>query len=221
MDPRVRELISVKYAEQKSDEWLQLRKGMLTASDAASALGVNFFETQEQFVKKKVLDLKWSGNVATEHGTQLEPLVRDMYDARTGSTSHEIGLVQHRDYAWLGGSPDGVTEGGILLEIKCPLTRKITPKVPEYYMPQIQLLMEILELNECDFVQYKPPEEFQVTRVQRDRGWFEMARPKLEKIWRRIEHGRLHGLCEIIPDPVPFVHTSVPCLLESCDVKEE
>jgi hypothetical protein len=65
--------------------------------------------------------------------------VRDFYDQKTGRKTHEIGLVQHRDYPWLGASPDGITEDGLLVEIKCPLTRKIEAKVPKHYLPQVQL----------------------------------------------------------------------------------
>jgi putative phage-type endonuclease len=153
---RARELIAAEYAEQRSEEWLELREQMITASDVASAIGDNHYESQDSFVKKKVMKIKWAGNAATEHGTLLEPLVRDMYDARTGRKSHEIGLVRHRLYPWLGASPDGVTEDGLLIEIKCPLTRKIEAKVPKYYFPQVQLQLEITDLEECDFIQYRP-----------------------------------------------------------------
>jgi putative phage-type endonuclease len=154
--PKVKELLGRTYHDQRSEAWLQLREGMLTASDVATALGENHYETPDKLLMKKVLKLKWSGNAATAHGTLLEPIARDLYDARYNKKSHEIGLVQHPVHKWLGGSPDGVTEDGMLIEIKCPLTRKIESKVPKHYMPQIQLLLEILDLEECDFIQYRP-----------------------------------------------------------------
>lgn len=210
---RARELISAQYAEQRSQEWLDLRDGMLTASDVASALGENHYESIDSFVKKKVLRTKWAGNAATAHGTLLEPLVRDLYDARYGRKSHEIGVVQHRDYPWLGASPDGVTEDGLLIEIKCPLTRKIEAKVPKHYLPQVQLQLEITDLDECDFIQYRPagdkPEEFVVVRVHRDREWFAKNLPIMEAAWKRVVKGRIEGLCEIMDDDSP------------CDFKNE
>lgn len=209
---RAQELLAAEYAEQRSEEWLALRDNMITASDVASALGENHFETPDSFVKKKVLRTKWAGNAATAHGTALEPLVRDLYDQRTGRKSHEIGLVQHRQYDWLGASPDGVTEDGLLIEIKCPLTRKIEAKVPKHYWPQVQLQLEITDLEECDFIQYRPastegavpqrPEEFVVVRVKRDREWFEKNLPTMKAVWDRIVKGREHGLCELVPDGI-------------------
>ena len=220
---RAHELISAVYAEQRSQEWLDQREQMITASDVASAIGENRYESIDSFVKKKVLRTKWAGNAATAHGTALEPMVRDMYDQRTGRKSHEIGLVQHREYPWLGASPDGVTEDGLLIEIKCPLTRKIEKKVPSYYLPQVQLQLEITDLEECDFIQYRPeemktaqegdeiltritkPEEFVVIRVKRDREWFAKNLPAMRIAWDRIVKGREFGLCEIIDDPVQWV----------------
>ena len=189
---------------------------MITASDIASAIGENHYESVDAFIKKKVLKTKWAGNAATAHGTILEPLVRDLYDERTGRKSHEIGLVRHREYSWLGASPDGVTEDGLLIEIKCPLTRKIEPKVPKHYLPQVQLQLEITDLEECDFIQYRPagppnecgiptpPEEFVVVRVHRDRTWFQTHLPAMRAAWDRICNGRANGLCKLDDDPVTW-----------------
>ena len=223
---RARELLAVEYAEQRSQEWLDLRDGMITASDVASAIGENHYESVDAFVKKKVLKTKWAGNAATAHGTLLEPLVRDLYDARTGRKSHEIGLVRHREYSWLGASPDGVTEDGLLIEIKCPLTRKIEAKVPKHYLPQVQLQLEITDLEECDFIQYRPadavsvpprPEEFVVVRVVRDRAWFQANLPAMKAAWDRICSGRTNGLCDLDDDAVtwddPQFKKEIVCLL--------
>jgi len=207
---RAHELLSAEYAEQRTPEWLALRENMITASDVASAIGENHYESPDAFVKKKVLRTTWAGNAATAHGTALEPLVRELYDQKTGRKTREIGIVQHRDYPWLGGSPDGITEDGLLIEIKCPLTRKIEPKVPKHYWPQVQLLLEVTDLEECDFVQYRPAKdensepEFVVVRVQRDREWFKERLPAIQAVWGRVQKGRVEGLCELLDDPVPW-----------------
>jgi hypothetical protein len=41
----------------------------------------------------------------------------------TDEVVHEIGLCPHPVEKWLGGSPDGVSESGKLVEIKCPPQR--------------------------------------------------------------------------------------------------
>lgn len=219
---RAHVLIHAEYAEQRSAEWLALRETMLTASDCASAIGVNRYEAPEALLRKKVLKTSWAGNAATEHGTLLEPVARDLYDAMYSRKSHEIGLVQHPTYPFLGGSADGVTECGRLIEIKCPLTRKIDNKVPVYYIPQIQLLLEILDIEECDFIQYRPGVDggdhtFNVVIVKRDHEWFPKYLPVMTAFWDKVLHGQKHGLCELIDDD-PVDDYEVPTPLENPDM---
>jgi putative phage-type endonuclease len=233
MLPKIEKLLNATYHEQRSPEWLALRETMLTASDAATACGANPYESADALYIKKVGGRKFSGNAATERGTLLEPIARDLYDERHGRKSHEIGLVQHPVHKWLGGSADGITECGRLIEIKCPLTRKIEPTVPKHYIAQIQLNMEILDLEECDFIQYRPaegdaPEEFVVTNVPRDREWFARNLDKMKAFWDRVLEGRKNGFtCEVISDdpielkdPVCEVVDESDGGLGSCDDRE-
>jgi putative phage-type endonuclease len=208
MHPRVLELISKDYDAQRSEEWLKLRGNMLTASDLATALGVNPYEKPVDLILKKCGLKKFDGNSATMHGNKYEDEARDLYCKQYNEVAHEIGLYPHSEYPWLGGSPDGITESGKLLEIKCPLRRKITPEVPVYYMPQIQLLLEILNLEEAVFIQYKPleitwpgPVEFVVTEVQRDRQWFQEQLPVMDEFWKKVIWHRQNG-CESLIKPV-------------------
>lgn len=196
MHPRVIELLKQTYDDQRSPEWFALRGNMLTASDVASAIGCNFFKHPEALILEKCGYRKFNGNANTARGVRLEPIVRDMYDAQNNSKTHEIGLLVHPEHRWLGGSPDGVTEDGVLVEIKCP--NKISSKVPVYYMPQIQLLLEIMNLEECDFIQYSEEKDLmKIIRVARDRSWFEEMLPKMKVFWERVLYKREHGLCEL------------------------
>ena len=205
MHPQVQKLISAEYAAQRSEEWLKLRGNMLTASDAATAIGDNPYEKPEDLILKKCGHNKFHGNEFTAHGNKYEDEARDIYCERYGEVSHEIGLYPHPEIKWLGGSPDGITETGKLVEIKCPLKRKITPEVPKYYMPQLQLLMEILDLEEAVFIQYKPseitwpqPPEFVLTEVKRDREWFKEKLPIMENLWKRVLWHRENGVEELL-----------------------
>ena len=94
---------------------------MLTASDAATAIGVNKYDTPEGLLLKKCgLGEKFTGNAATRHGELYEDEARILYEQRHNEVVHEIGLCPHPVHKWLGGSPDGVSESGKLVEIKCP-----------------------------------------------------------------------------------------------------
>ncbi len=200
MHPRVSDLLSMKFDDQRSPEWFALRGNMLTASDVAAAIGVNFFKHPETLILEKCGYKKFDGNVDTARGVRLEPIVRDMYDSTYSKKTHEFGLLVHPVHKWLGGSPDGVTEDGILVEIKCP--KKISGTVPKYYYPQIQLLLEIIDLEECDFIQYcETSDSMKVIRVKRDRAWFEEMLPVMDAFWKRVVYKREHGLCELIEPP--------------------
>jgi putative phage-type endonuclease len=203
MHPLVVKLLEQKFDEQRSIEWFKLRNNLLTASDLAAALRMNFFKTPEMLMVEKCgYKKKDNGNENTQRGIRLEPIVRDKYDAATNSKTHEFGLLVHPVHSWLGGSPDGVTEDGILVEIKCP--KKISPKIPDYYYPQVQLLMEIMELEECDFVQYREDtDEMKIIRVPRSRAWFAEKLPIMKAFWDTVLYKRIHGLCEIVTESLP------------------
>lgn len=67
-------------------------------------------------------------------------------------------------------------------EFQCPLRRKPSPKVPPYYVPQAQIIMEVCDLDTLDFVQYWPLETepiMHVTRLSRDREWFQSVVDRL------------------------------------------
>lgn len=200
---KINQLITRIYDEQKSDAWLKLRGNMLTASDVASVLGLNPYETPDDVMYKKCGFRKRGDYSATEHGNRYESEARDVYCKLYNETVHEIGVVPHPKYPWLGGSPDGITDSEKLIEIKCPVTRKITNEVPKHYIPQVQLLMEVLDLETCDFIQYRPsPYEFVVTKVDRDRLWFERSLPIMEEFWKNVLERRKKPLCEIVDNEV-------------------
>lgn len=220
----VKKLLEYEFAPQRSEEWLRLREDMLTASDAATALGVNPYEKPRDLLMKKCGLKKFDGNFATQHGNKYEDEARDIYCSKYNEVAHELGLIQHPDHKWLGGSADGVTESGILLEIKCPLRRDIKPEVPVYYMPQLQLLMEILNLETCDFIQYKPheltwpaPSEFVVVHVLRDRQWFQDSLPVLDDFWKQVIKSRIEG---IIVKPKRVCKKRIP-LPVKCQIEDD
>ena len=200
MHPNVKALLEIEFAAQKSEEWLALRGNMLTASDAATAIGVNKYETPDGLLLKKCgRGVPFFGNSATKHGELYENDARILYEQRHGEVVHELGLCPHPVEKWLGGSPDGVTESGKLVEIKCPPQRAILPEVPAHYFPQLQLCMQILDLEEADFIEYKPaetnwpkPEEFQVINVKRDPEWWKTNLPIMRAFWDKVLYYREH-----------------------------
>jgi putative phage-type endonuclease len=156
--------------EQKSEAWHNLRKNLITASDFAQALGQGKFGNQTDIIKKKVRpneDPQAFNNPFFKWGNTFECVATNIYSMlHFGVKIHDFGLIPHKKLNFFGASPDGISEIGIMLEIKCPYRRKIEKggEVPKQYYYQIQGQLEVCDLKECDyfecqFHQYTTAEE--------------------------------------------------------------
>jgi hypothetical protein len=92
---------------------------------------------------------------AIQWGVTYEPVACALYESRNGCRVFEFGLLPHPRIPRFGASPDGITEQGIMLEIKCPYTRVIDGRVSRTYMTQMQTQLDTAGLAECDFLECK------------------------------------------------------------------
>jgi putative phage-type endonuclease len=170
---RFRKLIEIKFPEQKSIKWLEMRESKITASDMGCVIGENKYEPSWRFILKKLYKMPFRGNMNTYHGNKYERIATMIYEYRMNVVIHDFGLLEHDTIKFLGASPDGIISEykadkkhktkfvGRMLEIKCPVSRdiKITDSVedtvPIYYYCQVQQQLEVCELDECDFWQCK------------------------------------------------------------------
>ena len=139
---RVSHLKTVPQPVQRSPEWYEYRQGRITASDAACVFGKNAFKSRNVFLGEKVDPSKAGGCMLNDivlHGIRLEDSIANIYAHRTGQTLREYGCIPHDTIPHLGASPDGISEDGIMLEIKCPYSRPIYECPPIYYWYQIQI----------------------------------------------------------------------------------
>jgi putative phage-type endonuclease len=142
--------------EQRTSEWHAARKTLITASDFAQALGEGKFGSQKDLIKKKCgyEEEKFNANLPPlKWGTMFEQVASDIYTMRNGVKIHEFGLLRHPTVSHFGASPDGITEHGVMLEIKCPFKRKINGIIPPQYYYQIQGQLDVCGLQECDYLE--------------------------------------------------------------------
>lgn len=129
LHPSTRALFAREFnVAQRTERWYAERKKLITASDAASALGIKPFSSYKGDIRAEALQQKlggWRGNVYCSHGQWYEQEASDLAAKALGMTVYEFGLLRHEELPWLGASPDGVTACGCLFEIKCPLRRAI------------------------------------------------------------------------------------------------
>ena len=217
--PRVLKLLSLGQGhEQKSAEWLAMRRELLTASDAAAALGIKPYPSFSGSPRSDLMRRKLSNatfcSAATAHGNAHEDDARRAMCEVLGETVYDFGLLRHdsvRDEGdesalpWLGASPDGITATGRMVEIKCPVSREIVPgHVPHHYYPQLQIQMEVCDLDQAIFVEYRPatasaPRVLSIVAVERDREWFRRHKGALHAFWCEYMDRR----ASYVPPPPP------------------
>lgn len=180
MIDKVKEILSIKLPEQKSEEWFRQRKTRITSSVAASCLpkircivdpwknlykpdmdieynikdSCNNYESFYDFYKKKTATKReFFGNIHTAWGNRYEDVITKYYEKKQCKHVNEIGLLPFRNNEFLAASPDGVCDDGTVLEIKCPRTRKIDGIPTLEYWIQMQFHLQATELFKCDFLE--------------------------------------------------------------------
>lgn len=161
-------MMTIHDVEQKSNEWLALRRQYpLTASEAlAIKTGGKGLET---LVWNKLAELYSSGEAAqfsnddTERGNDSEPTARVIYELETGATVQEVGFVTNDEISTVGGaSPDGLVGEEGLWEGKAFGDAKHFRMIVEgieienKYMAQMQMQMLFTGRKWCDFSSYNP-----------------------------------------------------------------
>jgi putative phage-type endonuclease len=182
---------------------------MLTASDVHSAMGRNGASARRRILDNKVAtirgtDLAKESSPALDWGVNTEDHIRTRLESKFGVRIFEVGLIKHADHPWLGASIDGITAcdtmsdeygfiaGGTLVEIKAPWVRVIMDgHVPDVYFAQVQVQLACLDLENALYVEYRHcwphPEQFNIVRIQRDRGWFACHFPEMRAFYDELQ----------------------------------
>lgn len=160
--------------KQGSSEWLNQRKFTVGGSQIATIMGVNKYENLRSFVKTKMPFYKFKKEAPLWFGNLMEPCVEQFVEIEYNTKTYETGSLPCDFNKYLSYSPDGLCiiskdklkkmldkhkinikelpEGKdsiVLLEFKSPFMRKIKyGEVPDYYVPQPLLGMEIIKISE-------------------------------------------------------------------------
>jgi putative phage-type endonuclease len=193
---------------QRSPEWFAQRNTMLTASNIDAVLGRNPYNSRTEILfKKNGISAPFTGNIMTEHGCRFENQAISEYCEMYNLKCVEFGLLPHKTVDFLGGSPDGIAIKNndpkakpIILEVKCPYSRKIKPgKIPDHYVSQLLINMEISGFDGA-FIEYVPgghlgKEKFlNVVHLKHDPQWFIDVYPKLKEFWDEVLEYREIGI---------------------------
>ena len=133
---------------QRSQPWVKARQHTIGASKIAVLTGASRFDTPASLIRKKLHPPNMASNVACAWGRLFEPFARAFiewcHNTKVFGDTSSLNLAKdHPLYGKVTCSPDGyfqALDGSIvLLEFKCPFTRKIVVhKIPALYCDQVQ-----------------------------------------------------------------------------------
>ena len=151
---------------QGSDEWLEARLGLVTASCFSDVMAKGQGITRLKYMRRVVSE-RLTGRLAEsyfnrdmERGKEQEPYARMKYEAKTGNLVEEIGFIRHSSLL-AGCSPDGLIDddGGIEIKSVNPTVQIETIERGSYpyeHAPQVQGNLWITGRDWWDFVSYSP-----------------------------------------------------------------
>lgn len=175
--------------EQRSTEWHKQRVGLVTGSSVGAILHLAPYATRDDVLRRMVREYhgypsEFQGNVATEYGTNNEPIALMHYEREYKNYVDKAYFVAHEN-GWLGASPDGYIGGDGLIEIKCPFSRRkdalfISIDEQPHYYAQIQTQLFVSGRKWCDFYQWSKYGS-KLERVYRDDNWLDENLPRLKQ----------------------------------------
>lgn len=156
--------------EQGSEEWLQARLGIPTATGFENIVTATGKKSSAQIkymaelIEESIIGLQDESFKSRfmERGNQLEPLASSAYEFITGNAVTQVGGVYLDENKEVMVSPDGlIPELKKGLEIKCPkmsthIRYLLEGGVPSEYIIQVQANLWVTGYDTWDFVSYCP-----------------------------------------------------------------
>lgn len=194
----------------KFKNWQHLRRNKLTASTFGRAVGFWPHGRVQLWREKIGLIEPFAGNFATSWGNIKEPEAIEQYELITENKLIHPQFSVNRHDEWLAASSDGIVDNYIyvqaspddgivenftcglpfrgIVEIKCPYfngdKNKHIPwkRIPMYYIPQAQGLMEILDRDWMDMCCWTLNGS-SLFRLYRDAEYWDLMKIALSDFW--------------------------------------
>lgn len=174
--------------EQRSDEWAELRRGIVTASNVGQLLTATRRVAANDYSRGLTALLvaeRITGhteptfvNADMWRGIEDEPRAIEKYAEHYKVPVEPCGFMV-RDFGGqvLGFSPDGLVGDDGLVEVKSRRQKKhlltiLNDAVPDENMAQIQAGLLVSGRNWCDYISYCGGMPMWVKRIKPDADWF-------------------------------------------------
>lgn len=168
--------------EQGSQEWLDLRLGIVTCSEldcllvngkGEAGFGAGAFTYMNTLIGERITGEAadpFIGNRHTERGHELEGVARGLYQERCGVQTQQVAIILNHG---IGYSPDSLVGDPGLTEIKTKLPKFqveviLSDEIPKEHIAQCQGGLWVSEREWIDFVCYWPGMPLFIKRAYRD-----------------------------------------------------
>jgi hypothetical protein len=175
---------------QGTDEWLEARRGILTASVVGKLITPKTVTVAHNDTARALMSSLAAERITGKsepvfvsddmmRGTMEEPIARELYSEWRGVHVDQVGFMTDDILGHKAGySPDGLVGDNGLLEIKSRRQRVqletiINDNVPTYNVAQLQMGLLISGREWIDYVSFSSGMPLYVKRVHPDQKWFD------------------------------------------------
>lgn len=183
------------HLEQGSKEWLQARRGIVTASVIGQLITPSTLKVaNNQTSRSRLYELaaeRITGRVEEkpttwqmERGNEEEERARDLYEAHFAPVEQVGFIVRYIAGVPLGFSPDGLVHDNGLVEFKSRspkihVQHVLSDKVPSENMAQVMTGLYVTDREWCDYTSFSNGMAMWRTRVYPDEQWFDAIKAAL------------------------------------------
>lgn len=174
--------------QQRTPEWLDLRRKYIGSSDAAPILGVSPWKTPLDIFHEKTSIISRESSICSsmQRGIDLEPEALQLFEKLTGYLCLPQ-VVFHPTIKFMMASLDGMEIGGnAIVEIKCPgkidHECALDGQVPAKYIPQLQHQMETCGLKKMFYLSYNI-NSYKLLEVHYDQNYVENLLKEEREFW--------------------------------------
>jgi putative phage-type endonuclease len=181
--------------EQGTAKWLQWRRGVIGASEAAIIMGENRWKGRQQLIdEKRGLVEPFKGNDVTREGNLNEPHARAALEKKFKEKLSPT-IVQDIYEPFLAASLDAINKtSDQIYEIKCGARTyeavEMSRKVPSYYVAQVQHMLMVTQMESLVFAAFRPHQPLITLEVFRNDSYIRELRRKEKAFIKELEgHG--------------------------------
>lgn len=179
---------------QQSEEWKQMRRNKIGASDAPVIMEVSPWKTPYELWHDKLMGKDSHQTLAMKRGLKLEEAARDLFMKMTGLVVFPQ-VLNHPTIEWMMASLDGMDiEQKNIVEIKCANKEDHAlaknGEIPAKYFPQLQHQMEVCGLDSAFYFSFDG-EKGVIVEIKRDDDYVNKMIKKEKEFW--------NCMCEFSP----------------------